>query len=48
MNLLIREATLVDGRILMEDRVLRTLDEASLLAQATEQTHRLLHRATGR
>jgi 5-methylthioadenosine/S-adenosylhomocysteine deaminase len=36
---------LVDGRILMEDRVLRTLDEKSLLAEATEQTRRLLHRA---
>lgn len=39
---------LVDGRILMEDRVLCTLDEESLLAEATEQTRRLLHRATGR
>jgi 5-methylthioadenosine/S-adenosylhomocysteine deaminase len=38
---------LVDGHILMEDRVLRTLDEESLLEQATEQTHRLLQRATG-
>jgi 5-methylthioadenosine/S-adenosylhomocysteine deaminase len=36
---------LVDGRILMEDRVLRTLDETSLLAEASEQTRRLLHRA---
>ncbi len=32
----------------MEDRVLSTLDEESLLAQATEQTHGLLHRARGR
>ena len=39
---------LVDGRILMEDRELLTLDEDSLLALATEQTHGLLHRAQGR
>ena len=39
---------LVDGRILMEDRELLTLDEDSLLALATEQTHGLLHRARGR
>jgi 5-methylthioadenosine/S-adenosylhomocysteine deaminase len=36
---------LVDGRILMEDRVLLTLDEESLLKQAAEQTRRLLDRA---
>jgi 5-methylthioadenosine/S-adenosylhomocysteine deaminase len=39
---------LVDGEILMEDRVLTTLDEDSLLALATEQTHGLLHRAQTR
>ena len=39
---------LVDGQVLMEDRVLLTLDEDSLLALATEQTHGLLHRAHGR
>jgi len=39
---------LVDGRILLEDRVLCTLDEAALLAQAAEQTRRLLHRAARR
>jgi 5-methylthioadenosine/S-adenosylhomocysteine deaminase len=39
---------LVDGRILMEDRVLQTLDQDSLLALATEQTHGLLHRAQSR
>jgi 5-methylthioadenosine/S-adenosylhomocysteine deaminase len=37
---------LVDGRILMEDRVLQTLDEESLLAQAAAQTRSLLLRAT--
>jgi 5-methylthioadenosine/S-adenosylhomocysteine deaminase len=36
---------LVDGRILMEDRVLLALDEESLLKQAAEQTRRLLDRA---
>jgi 5-methylthioadenosine/S-adenosylhomocysteine deaminase len=36
---------IVDGRILMEDGVLTTLDEDSLLALASEQTHGLLHRA---
>jgi 5-methylthioadenosine/S-adenosylhomocysteine deaminase len=39
---------LVDGQILMEDRVLTTLDEDSLLALATEQTHGLLRRAQTR
>jgi len=39
---------LVDGRILLEDRELCTLDEAALLAQAAEQTRRLLHRAARR
>jgi 5-methylthioadenosine/S-adenosylhomocysteine deaminase len=38
---------LVDGRILMEDRELQTLDEESLLAAAAEQTQRLLRRAAG-
>ena len=32
----------------LEDRELLTLDEDALLAQATEQTHGLLHRAQGR
>jgi 5-methylthioadenosine/S-adenosylhomocysteine deaminase len=36
---------LVDGRILMENRELKTLDEDSLLALATEQTHGLLRRS---
>jgi 5-methylthioadenosine/S-adenosylhomocysteine deaminase len=36
---------LVDGHILMEDRELKTLDEDSLLALATEQTHGLLRRS---
>jgi len=36
---------LVDGRILLEDHVLRTLDETSLLAAATEQTQQLLQRS---
>jgi 5-methylthioadenosine/S-adenosylhomocysteine deaminase len=36
---------LVDGKVLLEDRALRTLDTKSLLAAATEQTRRLLHRA---
>jgi 5-methylthioadenosine/S-adenosylhomocysteine deaminase len=36
---------LVAGRILMEDRVLQTLDEESLLTVATKQTQSLLHRA---
>jgi 5-methylthioadenosine/S-adenosylhomocysteine deaminase len=36
---------LVDGKILMEDRALRTLDEESLLTAAAAQTHSLLHRA---
>jgi 5-methylthioadenosine/S-adenosylhomocysteine deaminase len=39
---------LVAGRILMENRVLVTLDEESLLTQATRQTHRLLERSQGR
>jgi 5-methylthioadenosine/S-adenosylhomocysteine deaminase len=39
---------LVDGQVLMEDRVLKTLDEESLLALAAEQTHGLLHRAQSR
>jgi 5-methylthioadenosine/S-adenosylhomocysteine deaminase len=36
---------LVDGRILLEDHAMRTIDEGALLAQATQQTQRLLHRA---
>jgi 5-methylthioadenosine/S-adenosylhomocysteine deaminase len=36
---------LVDGRILLEDRKLTTLDEHSLLAEASEQTRRLQERA---
>jgi 5-methylthioadenosine/S-adenosylhomocysteine deaminase len=36
---------LVDGRILMENRELQTLDEESLLAAAAEQTHDLLSRS---
>jgi 5-methylthioadenosine/S-adenosylhomocysteine deaminase len=35
---------LVDGKIVMEDRVLQTLDEEALLAAAAAQTHSLLHR----
>ena len=37
---------LVGGRILLEDRVLTTLDHESLLELATAQTHRLLQRAS--
>jgi 5-methylthioadenosine/S-adenosylhomocysteine deaminase len=37
---------LVDGRVLMEDRVLTTLDEPALLAAASAQTRSLLHRAS--
>jgi 5-methylthioadenosine/S-adenosylhomocysteine deaminase len=37
---------LVDGKILMQDRVLETLDEESLLATAAAQTHGLLTRAS--
>lgn len=36
---------LVDGRILLEDRKLTTIDEESLLALADAQTHRLLARS---
>jgi 5-methylthioadenosine/S-adenosylhomocysteine deaminase len=36
---------LVDGRILLEDHAMRTIDEGALLAQATQQTQRLLHRS---
>lgn len=36
---------LVDGRILLEDRVLLTIDEQALLAQATKQTRSLLDRS---
>jgi 5-methylthioadenosine/S-adenosylhomocysteine deaminase len=39
---------LVDGRILLEDGVLRTLHEEALLAQAAQQTHSLLGRAAQR
>ncbi len=39
---------LVNGRILLEDRVLTTIDQESLLAQAAEQTHSLLRRSMGR
>ena len=39
---------LVAGRILMEDRVLKTLDEDSLLTLATQQTRNLLQRAQKR
>jgi 5-methylthioadenosine/S-adenosylhomocysteine deaminase len=39
---------LVAGRILMEDRVLKTLDEDSLLPLATQQTRSLVQRAQGR
>ena len=37
---------IVNGRILLEDRVLTTLDNALLLEQATAQTQRLLGRAS--
>jgi 5-methylthioadenosine/S-adenosylhomocysteine deaminase len=37
---------LVDGRILLEERALTTLDDDALLAQAGEQTRRLLQRAS--
>ena len=37
---------MVDGRILMEDRVLETLDEEALLAAAAAQTQSLLRRAS--
>jgi 5-methylthioadenosine/S-adenosylhomocysteine deaminase len=37
---------LVKGRILLEDRKLTTIDGESLLARATEQTRRLLERAS--
>jgi 5-methylthioadenosine/S-adenosylhomocysteine deaminase len=37
---------LVKGRILLEDRKLTTIDSESLLARATEQTRRLLERAS--
>jgi 5-methylthioadenosine/S-adenosylhomocysteine deaminase len=37
---------MVDGRILMEDRVLRTLDEEALLVAAAAQTQSLLRRAS--
>jgi 5-methylthioadenosine/S-adenosylhomocysteine deaminase len=36
---------LVDGRILLEDRALLTIDEHALLAQAAQQTHSLLDRS---
>jgi 5-methylthioadenosine/S-adenosylhomocysteine deaminase len=36
---------LVDGQVLLDNRVLTTLDTDSLIAAATEQTHRLLHRS---
>jgi 5-methylthioadenosine/S-adenosylhomocysteine deaminase len=39
---------LVAGRILMEDRVLKTLDEDSLLKLATQQTRSLLERSKRR
>ena len=39
---------LVDGRILLEDGVLLTLDEEVLLARAAQQTHSLLGRAAQR
>ncbi len=39
---------LVDGRILLDDRQLATLDEASLLAQAASQTRSLHERSQGR
>ncbi len=39
---------LVDGRILLDDGVLLTLDEEALLARAAQQTHTLLGRAAQR
>jgi hypothetical protein len=39
---------LVDGRILLRDGVLLTLDEEALLARAAQQTHSLLGRAARR
>jgi 5-methylthioadenosine/S-adenosylhomocysteine deaminase len=36
---------LVDGKVLLDERVLQTLDVESLIAAATEQTRRLLHRS---
>jgi 5-methylthioadenosine/S-adenosylhomocysteine deaminase len=36
---------MVDGRILLDDHVLQTLDEPALLAEATQQTRRLLRRS---
>jgi 5-methylthioadenosine/S-adenosylhomocysteine deaminase len=36
---------IVAGRVLLEDRTLTTLDEASLLAEATEQTRSLFERS---
>ena len=39
---------LVNGRILLEDRVLKTLDAEALLAQAGDQAHSLLERSKSR
>jgi cytosine/adenosine deaminase-related metal-dependent hydrolase len=36
--------TIIDGRIVMEDRVLLTIDEPTVLAQATTRAHALLDR----
>jgi 5-methylthioadenosine/S-adenosylhomocysteine deaminase len=39
---------MVNGRFLLEDCALKTLDEASVLAEAAEQTHSLLRRSKQR
>ena len=36
---------MVNGQILLEDHVLQTLDQSSLLEQASQQTQQLLQRA---
>lgn len=36
---------MVNGKILLEDHVLQTLDQSSLLEQASQQTQQLLQRA---
>ena len=37
--------TVIVGKILLEDHVLQTLDQSSLLEQASQQTQQLLQRA---
>jgi 5-methylthioadenosine/S-adenosylhomocysteine deaminase len=39
------ETVLIDGNIIMQDRIVKTLDESTILQQARERAQKLLERA---